>query len=190
MNLGEALERPRVYVAIPLPHNMPFPQRLAPAAYLVAFALVVIPIFDASMTAFPPHIHDPRWRFGTVGLLSNAILFPAVGALIAVVTAAMLEHGRSQRMLGVLALLTAAVSIAALGTFVLDALQTRATVRPTLSLAFTVASATAAVKLLIASVTFGLLGLAAVRGGSWSNPKRRSRAPNLLGSESARRPAV
>ena len=171
------------------PSSMALPQRIAPAAYLVAFALVVIPIFDASMTAFPPHFHDARWRFGIVGLLSNAVLFPVLGALIAVATAALLEHRKTQRALGALALVAVAVCVVAFGMFVLDALQTRAAVRPALSLSFTVASATAAVKLALASVTFCMLGLAGVRGGPQSSAKPASRTTNVLIGEAPRRSA-
>ena len=161
---------------------MALPNRLAPAAYLVAFALVAIPIFDASMTAFPPHLHDARWRFGAVGLISNAVLFPALGSLIAIGTAASLGHARTQRILGILAFLVALACLGGLGTFTLDALQTRAAVRPELHLSYAVASTTAGVKLVVAMLTFCALGIAGVRGPAWARPKQRAASVLVKGT--------
>jgi len=143
---------------------MSISKRLAPATYLVGFALVCVPLADAFTSTLPSHVHDPRWRFGAVGLVSNAILFPALGALIAVSAAVAFDHRRVRRVLGVLAAVVAVLCVAALGTFVLDAIQTHGGVRANLQLSFAVASTTAALKLVIATATFAALGVAALRG--------------------------
>lgn len=147
-------------------------RQLAPSAYLVAFALVFIPLFDASMSLVPFRVGAPQWRFGAVGLLSNALMIPAIGVLIAVTTAVVLGHERTQRVFSILCWIAAAILLAALAAFALDALQTRASVQPAMKLSFAVASATAAAKLLLGAVTFALFA----RG---SRVRRRKERPVL-----------
>jgi hypothetical protein len=137
-------------------HSTTSLRQLAPSAYLVAFALVFIPLFDAAMSLFPFRVGAPQWRFGAVGLFSNALMIPAIGVLIAVTTAVVLGHERTQRVLSILCWIAVAILIAALAAFSLDALQTRASVQPAMRLSFLVASATAAAKLLLGAATFVL----------------------------------
>jgi len=159
---------------------MTYPKRLAPATYLVAFALTAIPLFDATMSAMPPHLHDPRWRFGAVGIVANAILFPALGALVAIAAASLFEHARTRRVLGILAFIAAVLCLAALGAFTLDALQTHGGVRPDLQRSFALASATVGVKLIISVATFCALGAAAVRGEKKAGQKSGVRRPPTI----------
>ena len=127
---------------------------LASCAYLVAFTLVFIPLFDASMSLVPFHLGTPQWRFGAVGLLSNALMIPAIGVLIAVTTAVTLGQERVQRALAIASWAVAIILLVGLAAFALDALQTRAAVQPGMQLSFKVASLTAAAKLLMGAVTF------------------------------------
>jgi hypothetical protein len=150
-------------------HSAASSRQLAPAAYLVAFALVFIPLFDAAMSLVPFRLGAAAWRFGAVGLLSNALMIPAIGVLIALTTAVVLGHERTQRVFSILCWITAAILLAALVAFSLDALQTRASVQPAMKLSFAVASATAAAKLLLGSVTFALFA----RGSRLSRRKAR-----------------
>ena len=135
-------------------------RQLAPAAYIVAFLLIFIPMFDAGMTVAPWHPGNPQWRFGIVGLWSNALMLPAVGGLIAVTAALVFGHLRTQLWLGVLSWLTALfVTLMAL-MFILDALQTKSAIRPEMHLSYEVAVVTAEGKLILGLVSFYLLGRA------------------------------
>lgn len=134
--------------------------RLAPCAYLVAFLLIAIPMFDASMSVAPWHLGSAQWRFGAVGLLSNALMIPAAGALIAVVTAVLCNHVVTLRVLRVLTWIACATVVLSLALFVLDALQTRASIRPDMTMSYQVASLTAACKLLLGAITFALFARA------------------------------
>jgi len=140
------------------------PRHVATPAYLVAFALVVIPPFDALMQVLPVRIHDARWRFGFFGLLSNAYMIPLTGLLVAFAVAVFLEHRRFQRVLGTLALIVAVGTVALLGMFMLDALQVRKDVNPAAALAFKVASVTALLKSGLAFLTLVAFGIAGWRG--------------------------
>src|SRR3954470_1361886 len=135
-------------------------QQLAAASYFVAFLLIAIPIFDALMSVAPFHPERAQWRFAAVGLLSNALMIPSVGMLIAVVAAVTLDHVGALRVIRVLSWLVVPVILAAIGAFALDSMQTRAAVRPEMQLSFLVASVTAVCKLLLGVVAFVLFALA------------------------------
>src|SRR5262245_56231083 len=98
-------------------------RQLALPAYLVALGLICIPPFDAVMQVLPVKPGDPRWRWGTFGLLSSAMMIPLVGFLIAFVVASVFEHNRFKKVLGVIALLIAVGTAGGFVIFGLDALQ-------------------------------------------------------------------
>jgi hypothetical protein len=133
-------------------------QQVAAAAYFVALLLIAIPIFDALMSVAPFHLASARWRFAAVGLLSNALMIPAVGVLFAVVTAVMLDHVGTKRAIQALSWGMVVVLIASIGFFGLDSMQTRSAVRPEMHLSFLVASDTAVCKLLLGVIAFVLFG--------------------------------
>jgi hypothetical protein len=81
--------------------------------------------------------------------------------LLAISTAALCEHRRTQRVLGVVAAVVAAVCVASFVGFCLDAAQSRGGVRPELQLSFFAATGMAAFKLILAAMLFALLA----RGG-------------------------
>ena len=141
---------------------MTLTKRFAPATYLVAFSLVAIPLFDAAMSTRPLHLHDPRWRFGAVGLISNAMLFPVLGALVAIVAATVFEQRRTRRVLAVLTFVGTAICLVALGMFVLDALQSHSSVNPQFERSFELASATVVVKLVLFAAAYCSMGIAGI----------------------------
>jgi hypothetical protein len=136
---------------------------LAWPAYLVAGMLIVIPFFDAAMSLWPWRPSAAQWRFGALGLTSNAFMIPAAGALIVLVTALQLGHWRTLRVLGVVSAIGAVVTGLSIGLFALDAMQTRVNVAETARLSFTVASLTAAAKLVLATLTLAGLAVAGLR---------------------------
>lgn len=128
--------------------------------------MIVIPIVDTATSLFPWHLFDSRWRFGAVGMLSNALLIPTSGLLVAFVTALVLNHNPVRRTIGIFGFVAAGLCVVALGMFALDSLQTRAVVRPEMRLSFNVAAITAALKTLLAGVTYLAFGWAGVLAGA------------------------
>jgi hypothetical protein len=149
---------------------------LGRASYLVAFTLIVVPLFDSTMSVMPPRFGDAHWRFGTVGLLSNALMIPMAGVLIAFATATALEHRRALKVGGALSWLASLVCLAGFAAFVLDALQSQSQIRPDMHLSFIVATSTAGVKILIGALSFALFGNAGFKGlkVAATRPKRTS----------------
>jgi len=132
-------------------------ETLTGSAYAVAAMLVIIPFFDAITSSLPAHFGSEQWRFGVIGLLSNAFMIPAVGLLVAFAIAMVRGHRRVLRVLGWCCGLAAATTTALLFLFALDAIQTRLNVQPAAQFAFAFASFTAAGKLLFAILTLALM---------------------------------
>ncbi|MEP6731136.1 MAG: hypothetical protein ABJE10_10885 [bacterium] len=136
-------------------------RRLAPGAYVVAFLLFFIPFFDASLSLAPWHVGSSQWRFGAFGLLSNALMLPAAGALIAVATGIAAGQMRVLRVLSMIGWLMVAILVVSTVLFALDATQSRLLINPAMELSYYVASGTALAKLLLGMLSFALLA----RGG-------------------------
>lgn len=148
-------------------------RQLAPGAYLVAFLLVFIPLFDASLSLAPWHLGSSQWRFGAFGLLSNALMLPAAGALVAVAAAVAAGHVRMVKVLSALCWVMVAVLALSVVLFSLDAMQSRRMIRPEMTLSYYVASVTALGKLVLAMLTFIFLA----RGSRLERSTQQSTAP-------------
>jgi hypothetical protein len=101
---------------------------LLKAGYLVALLLVVVPLSDNVVRTWPIRPGDERWRFGTLGILFNALVTPLLGVFLALIVAAVLQQARTLRTLAVLTLVAAALVLGAIPLFGLDYLQLRAKV--------------------------------------------------------------
>src|SRR5688500_11437285 len=140
--------------------------------YLVAFMLIAIPLFDASMSVYPFGLGNEQWRFGAIGLFSNAFMIPATGLLIALVTALVFGHFTFLRMLGILCLVGAVFVFLLILLFTLDSVQARLIITPQAKFSFVVASFTAGAKMILAVLTLGFIGITALKSRG-----RGARAP-------------
>lgn len=151
---------------------MPDTRRLMVPSYFVAAMLIGLPAFDALMSVAPLRLGDARWRFGAFGLLSNAAMIPALGVFLLLVAATTYSHRSTLRVVGVLSWVVAIGALLMLLLFALDAVQTRASVRPEMALSFRVASLSAAGKLIVDAIAFAIFGAAGWRLG---RPERSSK---------------
>jgi hypothetical protein len=166
--------------AAPSPERAPtVSTRIAPCLYLIAFILIVLPLVDAAVTVTPFHPRNVQWRFGAIGLLTNTMLTPAFGFMVAVVTAATLQHVRTQRVLAILSWIAVVVLLGLLVTFALDALQTRAMVRPEMMRPFVLASTIAACKMVLWLIAFIVFARAS-RVPRASRRASEAAAPSML----------
>ena len=147
-------------------------------AYLVGLSLAIIPVVDLAVQSWPLSPGSAAWRFGVIGLLSNTFIVPAAGLLIVLGVAAALEHKRVLRLLGWVCALGVLIVGLTLGLFILDAIQTHASVKPELESGFVVASITAAGKLILALLTLLGLAMAGLRTGLVA-PATRERTNSL-----------
>ena len=146
---------------------------LARAGYMVAALMVLIPLFDASASVWPPHLGDERWRFGAVGALSNLTLVPILGFLIALFIASAFDHRRVRRFIGIICAILGVILAAMAVLFILDYFQTRTLVNPRFQHAMGVATATAIGKHVVAVIALALLSRAGFAGPRAVAPKKR-----------------
>lgn len=162
-------------------------RHFARAAYVVGLALIFIPMFDAATSILPFRFGEARWRYGSVGLLSNSLLIPMAGVLIVFAVAIAHNHRRALRALGAIAAASSGLCILAIFTFALDALQSRVGLRPEMQTAFIVGSSTAAAKLLIGAIAFGFFALAGLKRPASETGKAMKRDQVLVGKLDSRR---
>lgn len=136
-------------------------RQLAPAAYLVAAALVIFPLHDSAVSLIPWNTGSAQWRFGAIGLLSNTLMIVCLGALIAVGMSILANQDRGRGVLGKISWTFAALLLIGIVAFAMDAVQARRQIRADLLSSYQIASITAEVKLLLGVLSFAMLGRAA-----------------------------
>jgi cytochrome c biogenesis factor len=137
---------------------------LARAGYLLAAALVIIPIIDSTVPLLPLRLGDERWRWGVVGQFSNVMLVPLVGLFLAMALAQFTDARRLKRILGIIAgILALALAVMSV-SFVLDYFQVRTLAKPTAQHAMGVASTTAFIKNIVSIIVLALLSRAGFAG--------------------------
>ena len=165
-------------------------RHLAKAIYVVGFALIVIPMFDAGTSILPLRFAESRWRYGSIGLLSNSLLIPMAGVAMVFAVANAYGHRKTLRVLGAIAATSSVLCMAAIVLFALDALQSQGGIQPEAHLAFIVASTTAGVKLLIGAVAFGFFGMAGLRRTPSESARVSKREQVLVGDLGQKRKQV
>ncbi len=96
--------------------------------YAVGFLFVLLPIVDTFAQVWPLSFGNPTWRYGTVGIGANYLISVLFGMLLLCLVAGQGGHRRTLKVLMWLNLLGAVVALAGTASFVLDALQVRATI--------------------------------------------------------------
>jgi hypothetical protein len=145
---------------------------LTTSAYLVAITLILYPILDTVLAVWPLRATESTWRFGATGLLSRTLMTSSLGLLLTMVIALVAGHRMALRAASVASAVAAVTLLALTGMFMLDALQTRATVNPQAKTAFDVASAVALIKTVVGAALAA--GLAV---GGWRSELARQAAP-------------
>jgi hypothetical protein len=107
-------------------HKLEPQEALAGPMYVVAALLIVIPVVDFVLGVPEVNLSSIQWRFATVGLLSGYTLTPVLGLSLAFVSSSVLQHHRLQRVLVFLCLTSGFLLLIVCGSFLLDAMQLRA----------------------------------------------------------------
>ena len=160
-------------------------RQLAPAAYLVAAALVIFPLLDSAMSLMPWKAGSTQWRFGAIGLISNTLMIVCLGALIAVGMSVLANHEAGRRVLGKISWTLAVLLLIGIVAFAMDAVQARRQIRADLLSSYQLASIMAEVKLLTAVLSFAMLGRAA-RMQRVTRSEGAAGAPVLVGKQKSK----
>ncbi len=158
---------------------------LTRAGYLLAFLLVAIPLFDATMSVWPLHLGDERWRFGAIGTLSNITLVPLLGLFLAITIATLMDMRRTRRFVGWICAVFAVVIAGLAVMFILDFFQTRTMVRPQFQGAMSTATTTAIFKHL-----FTIIGLILLTRAAFAGPKVVVRKGRAVATEPTASPLI
>lgn len=132
-------------------------QAFSPAAFLLALMLIVFPISEVVVSAWPARPAELAWRFGAMGYLSRALMTPMLGLGIAVFWASFSRNRTLLLSLTVLALLSALFLMVIAVLFILDSVQLRGQLEAELQAPYAVTTIQALVKFGFASVTMLLL---------------------------------
>jgi len=150
---------------------MKFNKPLIAAAYLTAAIMIVMPLLEVVLSIAPFRLGVTAWRFGALGVVSQAYLTPLLGAVVVIYTAVLLGHSRTARIGGAVVLLLAVLLLLAVPFFALDTIQMRVSVRREALRAFDRSALIAALKLFAAGVAGVVLGI-----GAWKASRRSSGA--------------
>jgi hypothetical protein len=148
--------------------------------YAIASLLIVLPLLELALTIWPMRPSVVLWRFGSFGLLTQAMMLPTLGAFLALVVARHLEQRRVQLVLGVAAGLVALVHLVGLGMFMLDSLQARSLARPDLALQVTVTMVRALVAATVYAAIWIWMAAATLRSLPPLPSRKRSMASETL----------
>jgi len=98
------------------------------SGYLIAGYLVLAPLAETFAALRPFRWGDAGWRYGAAGLVSQSLMTPLLGLLIAVGMAVYCHHRVATHLLAVLSAIGGGAALIAIPLFTLDALQVRAQV--------------------------------------------------------------
>lgn len=149
--------------------------------YPVGLLLVLVPLVDLTLRAMPAQFGSLQWRFASVGLLLGNYGTIILGATLIGLAAVLLGDRGVLRALGIVALVMAALTLAVLVLFALDAVQIRQLVVANLKRQVLTSSASALFTGLAGTIVWLLVGRAALVA---SRPARGTAAPRSRAASS------
>lgn len=161
---------------------------LRAAGYLVLLLAVIFPLLDTFAALTPATLDNATWRFGALGLISNAIMGLSLELFLLAVVATLSNQRRVLLTLAVVSLVVGVLLLGSSVLFTLDMLQTRAKVTPMMKHRFDFASAGALAKLLFYGIANFLLArgeLVLARPRSKSAPRVRGMVSPVIGGQAA-----
>lgn len=151
------------------------------SGYLLAAMLVLVPLLEGMVQGWPPTPGVIRWRYGLIGYAGNNLALPVAGGVLALVTAALLEHQRLLRVLSVVGLMVTLALLAGMGMFALDWLDLRNTVDPRVRDSFDASALEASANLAFGALAIGWGSLAGLRAtGSGKSGAEQGRSPGIV----------
>lgn len=143
---------------------------LAPAFYIVAVLLLLLPAVDYIADAWPFRPDALDWRFRVGGDISAYVLSPLLGLLLASATAAWLNQPAVSRWLSLVAWIGAVLLVLILSAFALDSLPVRSAAPEGARWVTTKSFGIAAVKIGVAAFTYVILGVCNLRAARAFEP--------------------
>ena len=157
-------------------------QRYTKSLYPVALLLILTPLADLGLRAFPPQFGSLQWRYGTVGLLLGSFGTLLLGIGLFGFVAAVCGHRTLLRAMGYATLALGVLTVALFLFFVLDAVQIRQLANANFRTQILKSTIGASFTALVGTATLFVIGRGAVSASRpTSLPGRRVRsAPATL----------
>ena len=147
-------------------------RRLAVAAYVVALVFIVTGGADALTNMWPWNWGDEQWRYGFAGVSSGYLIQPLFGLFLVLVTAAAAQHRLLLRVMSIVTLVVAVITLVWAIGFVLDVLQLQGRVNDDMAESFRIGSAKTLCKLGLATLTLLVMGVCGLRSVKALSPSR------------------
>jgi hypothetical protein len=166
-----------------LPPTFEAVRRARVPAYLIASLMLLIPLLEIAINAWPPKIHDPGWRFGLIGLSAGVSTGTLLALLIIYFVGVFADERPAIWLVALVSALMVLIFVGASGAFVLDALQMRAQLEPSLQDRYNVQSGWVFAKICLAVLGAAVLSVSAFRAARSvrRNPDRGGvKAPSAL----------
>ena len=145
--------------------------------------MLLIPLIEIGVSAWPYKIHDPGWRISLVSLSAGT----STGALLALLIIYLVGLFADQRpaiwLVAVISALMVVFFLGASGAFVLDALQMRGRLQPDLQDRFNVQSGWGFAKICLAAAGAVVLSMSAFRAAfsvRRTSDRRGTKPPSAL----------
>lgn len=148
-------------------------RRYVKALYPVGILLMLVPVVDLTLRALPVQLGTLQWRFATVGLLLGNYGTIILGAALIGLAAALVGDRGPLRAVGIGALAMAAITVAVLVGFMLDAVQIRTLAAANFKRPILASSAAALFTGALGTIAWVVIGRAALAA---SRPARGSSA--------------
>jgi hypothetical protein len=171
-----------------LPSRIPVPvfsdenfQRYSRALYPVASLLILVPLVDLTLRVYPPQFGSLQWRFVTVGMMLGNFGTMLLGLGLLGLVATINGHRGMLRAIGYISLALAAMTLAVLALFTLDAVQMRTLANANAKRAYLLSSTGAVFAGLFGAWTLFAIGRGALAVSRPAASGRRQRtAPSPL----------
>lgn len=152
-------------------------RRLRAPGYLIIGTLTLLQLIEIEVRSWPFRMHSPAWRLGFVGTAAGAIGTPLLGLLLILAIAVASDDRAAAYAVSLVSWLATALCVAALGVFALDALQVKNDVGASLAGQYDVGSSWVAVRMVLATVLFIVLGVSAWRAAKTAERHRALQEP-------------
>jgi MFS family permease len=156
-------------------HGRARPRLLLLAGYVLALALVFMPILETFAALWPPQPDNTGWRFGATGIFFTFVTMAPLGLLVAITIASIQRQRTALRALATFSLVLAVVIAILFGSFSLDFIQVRPMIQPRVKGGFDAAAAKATVTAILSLVSCMILALAGFRDSRELGTIRRPR---------------
>ena len=148
---------------------------LAWIAYALAALFVILPLSDVALGVLPLRFGNMRWRIGTTGIVTGALLFPMIGAFLGLSASHVFGHRRMQYFIAGSLGLLALVLILVVGMFALDTMQVRREVDTRQRHLYSRAAIRGVVTQIMTIFVLGLMSVTSLRASLASARRLRAR---------------